>query len=159
MGSDLRFQLKAAVETNALTPVTVSDELKRKFLKKVGFSSLKYLPLSIIAVVVVLHILVVIKLHLEDFFVPVLFCGIAFIFVGLLSPFFLIYNLFANAIAIRRRNYGFYEGEITDVIDDGYEISGLKGHTIEPFIGKKNYEPGGKVIVARLKNEFYLISE
>ena len=58
MGSDVRFQLKVAVDTKALTPVTVSDELKTAFLRKVRLYPLKYLPFSIIEFAVVFQLLI-----------------------------------------------------------------------------------------------------
>ena len=67
MRSDVRFQLKVALETHALSPTAVSDELKRRFLKKAELEIWKKLPVSIIAFVVVFYILIQIKLYFEEF--------------------------------------------------------------------------------------------
>jgi hypothetical protein len=90
---------------------------------------------------------------------PVMSIGYIVIFVCLVLPGLLVYQALAYAVAIWRRDYEFYEGEIIKEINDGYEIRGLKGHEIEPFIGEKNYNLGEKVIVARIEKDFYLISE
>ena len=159
MRSDVRFQLKVALETHALTPTTVSDELKRRFLKKAGLKPWKWLPVSIIAFVVIFFILVQIKLYYEVYFMQVVAVGSVVITVCTVLPGVLIYQALAYAVAIGRHDYDFYEGEIIGVINDGYEIEGLKRHEIEPFIGKKNYNLGEKVIVARIEKDFYLISD
>ena len=159
MRSDVRFQLKVALEAHALSPTAVSDELKRRFLKKAELEIWKKLPVSIIAFVVVFYILIQIKLYFEEFFMPVMSIGYIVIFVCLVLPGLLVYQALAYAVAIWRRDYEFYEGEIIKEINDGYGIRGLKGHEIEPFIGEKNYNLGEKVIVARIEKDFYLISE
>ena len=53
----------------------------------------------------------------------------------------------------------FLAGEIIGKNDSGYQVNGLEGHNISPFIGKKEYDPGERVIVARLNDELNLISE
>ena len=45
------------------------------------------------------------------------------------------------------------------MINDGYSVRGLKGLEISPLIGKKDYEIGDKVTVARIEEDYYLISE
>ena len=159
MNPDIRFQLKVAVDTHVLTPVTVSDELKSDFLKKVRIYPLKFLPFSIIAFLAVFYLLVMIKLHYEAWFMTVLSLGVVIILASLVSPFFLVYNIFCTTIGILRRDYEFYEGEIICIVNRGYEIKGLKGHVIHPLFGRHDYDIGEKVIVARIGRDFYLISE
>ena len=159
MNPDIRFQLKVAVETKALTPVTVSDELKSDFLKKVRIYPWKYLPFSILAFLIVFYLLIMIKLRYEAYFYPVLSVGVVIILASLISPFFLVYNIFTSTIGILRKDYEFYEGEIVSIVNRGYEIKGLKGHEIRPLIGRHDYEIGERVIIARVGRDFYLISE
>ena len=159
MGSDVRFQLKVAVDTKALTPVTVSDELKTAFLRKVRLYPLKYLPFSMIAFAVVFQLLIWIRLYHEKYFMIVMAFGVVIILASLISPFFLVYTLIANSIAVIRKDYDFYEGEIICETDKGYEIKGLQGHAAHPLVGRDNYDAGEIVIVARISRDFYLISE
>ena len=159
MQPDARFQEKVAVDIHALTPMTVSDGLKKRFLKKLWTKPCILLPFSIIAFVVVFHILILIKLHLEEYFNTVLFFGSSIILACVMTPGFLVYEILSTAITIRHRDYEFFEGEIEAVIDNGYWIRGLKGQTVCPYIGKKDYCIGEKVIVARVNEDFYLISD
>ena len=159
MKEDVRFKFEVAVDTHMLTPVTVSDDLKKRFLKKIGTKSLKLLPFSIIASAAVFIILVLIKLYLEDWFFTAFYIGGVIILALLLAPVALAGDIFVKAKAIRNQDYEFYEGEIEGMINDGYSVRGLKGLEISPLIGKKDYEIGDKVTVARIEEDCYLISE
>jgi len=153
MATDVKFMMKDSVQKQVLTPVTVSDELKDTFLKKSRSASWKLLPISIIVSVVVLAIVFVIIYFLNRLFISA---------IGLLAvffPFFAVYNIFATAKAIKNQDYEFVSGQITGKTDSGYQVRGLEGHNISPFIGKKEYGPGETVIVARLNDDLNLISE
>lgn len=153
MASDVKFMMKDSVQKQVLTPVTVSDELKDTFLKKSRSASWKLLPISIIVSVVVLAIVFVIIYFLNRLLIST---------IGLLAvffPFFAVYNIFATAKAIKNQDYEFVSGQITGKTDSGYQVKGLEGHNISPFIGKKEYGPGETVIVARLNDDLNLISE
>jgi len=153
MASDVKFMMKDSVQKQVLTPVTVSDELKDTFLKKSRSASWKLLPISIIVSVVVLAIVFVIIYFLNRLFIST---------IGLLAvffPVFAVYNIFATAKAIKNQDYEFVSGQITGKTDSGYQVRGLEGHNISPFIGKKEYGPGETVIVARLNDDLNLISE
>ncbi len=153
MASDVKSQVKDAVDKQYLTPVTVSDELQEKFIKKSRSSSIKLLPVSIIVSAVVLVILILLIYFMRFFIISTL---------GLLCivfPIYAVYNIFATAKAIKNHDYEFFSGEVIDKTDKGYTVRGLEGQNISAFIGKKEYNPGERVIVARLNDELNLISE
>ena len=153
MASDVKFAVKDAVGKQVLTPVTVSDELRDEFIKKSRSSSWKLLPVSLIVSAVVLTIVFLIVYYLGLFIVST---------IGLLCvifPFYAVYNLFSTAKAIKNQDYEFLAGEIVGKTDTGYQVRGLEGHNISPLFGKKDYNPGERVIVARLHDDLNLISE
>lgn len=153
MASDVKFSVKDALNKQFLTPATVSEELQEKFLKKSRSSSWKLLPVSIIVSAVVLVILILIIVFLRFFIVSAL--GLFCIFF----PIFAVYNIFATAKAIKNHDYEFLYGEIVGKTDSGYQVRGLEAHGIQPFIGKKEYNPGDRVIVARLNDDLNIIFE
>ncbi len=153
MASDVKFSVKDAVGKQELTPATVSEELQQAFIKKSRAASWKLLPVSIIVSAVVLVILILVIYFLRFFIVSAL--GLFCIFF----PIFAVYNIFATAKAIKNHDYEFLAGEIVGKTDSGYKVRGLEEHNISPLIGKKEYNPGERVIVARLNDELSLISE
>ena len=153
MANDVKFTIKDSVQKQVLTPVTVSDELRDTFINKSRSSSWKLLPVSIILSAVILGIVFLIVYFLNRLFVSIF--GLACVFM----PIFAIYNIFATAKAIKNNDYEFVSGQIVGKTDNGYQVRGLEGHDIHPFIGKKEYNPGEQVIVARLNDDLNLISE
>lgn len=154
MASDVKFAVKDAVGKQHLTPVSVSEELQQEFIKKSRSASWKLLPVSIIVSAVVLVILFLLVYFLRFFVISAIgiFC--------IIFPFYAVYNIFATSKAIKNQDYEFLSGEITGKTDNGnYQVLGLEGHNIPAFIGKKDYNPGERVIVARLNDELNLISE
>ena len=153
MATDVKFAIKDSIQNQVVTPVTVSDEMRDAFLKKSRSASWKLLPVSIILCAVVLTIAFLIVYFLNR----ILISAIALLFVVL--PFYAVYNIFATAKAIKNQDYEFVSGQIVGKTDSGYQVRGLEGHNISPFIGKKDYNPGEQVIVARLRDDLSLISE
>ena len=154
MASDVKFAVKDAVGKQHLTPVSVSEELQQEFIKKSRSASWKLLPVSIIVSAVVLVILFLLIYFLRFFVISAIgiFCVV--------FPFYAVYNIFATSKAIKNQDYEFLSGEIVGKTDNGnYQVLGLEGHNIPAFIGKKDYNPGERVIVARLNDELNLISE
>jgi hypothetical protein len=153
MASAVELAVKDAVGKQVLAPVTVSDELKDQFLKKSRSASWKLLPISIIvsSVVIIVLFLLIYFLRLMVFSLFGLICVI--------YPIYAVYNIFATAKAIKNQDYEFVSGEIVGKNDSGYQVRGLEDHNISPLIGKKEYNPGERVIVARLSDELSLISE
>ena len=153
MAADVKFSIKDAVGKQFLTPVSVSDELRDKFLKKSRAFSWKLLPISIIVCVVVAVISILILMFLNRVVFSLL--GILCIFF----PIFAVYNIFSTAKAIKNQDYEFLSGEVVGKTDSGYQIRGLEAHNISAFMGKKEYNPGDRAIVARLGDDLNLISE
>ncbi len=153
MAADVKFAIKDSIQNQVITPVTVSDEMRDAFLKKSRSASWKLLPVSIIICAVVLGIVFVLVYFFERLFISAI--GLLCVFL----PFYAVYNIFATAKAIKNQDYEFVSGQIVGKTDSGYQVRGLEGHNISPFIGKKDYNPGEQVIVARLNDELSLISE
>lgn len=153
MATDVKFSVKDAVNKQYLSPVTVSDELRDKFLRKSRASSIKLLPVSVIISAIVLAIIIIL-IHFVRFFV-ISAAGI----ICIALPIYAVYNVFATAKAIKTGDYEFLSGEITGKNDSGYVIRGLEAHNISPLIGKSEYSPEERVIVARLGDDLSLIAE
>ena len=153
MASDVKFAVKDAVGKQLLTPVTVSDELQEKFLKKSKSSSIKLVPVSFIVSAIVIFIAFLLIYFLKFFIVS------AFGLLCIIFPFYAIYDAFATSKAIKNHDYEFFSGEVIGKIDSNYIVRGLGDHKISVLFGRKEYNPGERVIVARLKDELSLISE
>ena len=136
MAADVKFSVKAAVENQALVNVTVSEDLEQRFINVI-----------VIAIIVLLA-------H----FLRRIFFSLAAILI-IFFPIYAVYNVFATYKAIKNHDYEFLSGTVNGKNEHGYQVSGLEGHDISPFIGKKEYGPGERVIVARLNDELNLISE
>ena len=154
MAADAKFAIKDAVGKQLLSPVTVSEELEQKFVKKARSSSIKLVPISIIVSVVILTIAVLLVIFLNR----VVFSAIGIIAV--FFPFYAIYDMFATGKALKNHDYEFLTGEVIGKTDNGnYIIRGLEGLPIAIMFGKKEYNPGETAIVARVKDDLNLISE
>ena len=148
MAADVKFNVKEAVDKQILTPVTISEELEQEFIKKSRSASWKLLPISIIAVIALLIY----------FFNLLIFSTLGLICI--FYPAFAIYNIFATAKALKKKDYEFLSGEIIGKNDDGsYRVKGLADQNIHTLIGKKEYDPGSKAIIARLGGDLNIISE
>lgn len=154
MAADVKFTVKEAVSNQSLTPISVSEELQQEFIKKSRSASWKLLPVSIIVSAVVSVILFLLVYFLRFFVVSLL--GI----MCIAFPIFAVYNIFATAKAIKNQDYEFFSGEVVGKTDNGnYKVRGIEELAVPAFIGKKDYNPGERVIVARLNDELNLISE
>ena len=154
MAADVKFAVKDAVSKECLTPVTVSEELQQEFIKKFRSASWKLLPVSIIVSAIVTVILILLIYFLRFFVIS--FLGI----MCIAFPIFAVYNIFATAKAIKNQDYEFLSGEVVGKTDNGnYKVRGLEEQNISVFIGKKDYNPGERVIVARLNDELNIIAE
>ena len=153
MAADVKFTIKDMVGKQVLAPVTVSEELEKEFIKKSRSSSWKLLPVSIIVSVLVLTVIILLVYFLRLFIISTL------ALIAIAFPIFAVYNVFATAKAIRNEDYEFVTGEIVGKTDSGYQVRGLEEHNINPLIGKKEYDPGEKVIIARLNDELSIIAE
>jgi len=149
MAADVKFAVKDAVSKECLTPVTVSEELQQEFIKKSRSASWKLLPVSIIVSAIVTVILILLIYFLRFFVIS--FLGI----MCIAFPIFAVYNIFATAKAIKNQDYEFLSGEVVGKTDNGnYKVRGLEEQNISVFIGKKDYNPGERVIIARRDGPF-----
>lgn len=154
MAADVKFSINKAAADQFLIPATVSEELEKKFLKKAKSSSIKLIPVSFLVSAVVLGILFVLVYFLKRIFIS--FMAIFCVFF----PIYAIYDAFATGKAIKKHDYEFFYGEVVGKTDNGnYQIKGLEEHNISAMLGKKDYNAGDRVIVARIKDDLNLISE
>ncbi len=154
MAADVKFTVKEAVSNQSLTPISVSEELQQEFIKKSRSASWKLLPVSIIVSAVVSVILFLLVYFLRFFVIS--FLGI----MCIAFPIFAVYNIFATAKAIKKQDYEFLSGEIVGKTDNGnYKVRGIEEQNIGVLIGKKDYDAGERVIVARLNDELSIIAE
>ena len=153
MAADVKFSINKAAADQFLTPATVSEELEKKFLKKAKSSAITTIPVSFLVSAIVLGIVFVLVYFLKRLFISLMaiFC--------VFFPFYAIYDAFATAKAIKKHDYEFFYGEVVGKTDKGYQIRGLEEHNINPMLGKKDYNAGDRVIVARIKDDLNLISE
>ena len=154
MAADVKFTVKEAVSNQSLTPISVSEELQQEFIKKSRSASWKLLPVSIIVSAVVSVILFLLVYFLRFFVIS--FLGI----MCIAFPIFAVYNIFATAKAIKKQDYEFFSGEIVGKTDNGnYKVRGIEEQNIGVLIGKKDYDAGERVIIARLNDELSIIAE
>jgi len=153
MAADVKFAVKDAVGRQVIAPVTVSEELEKEFIKKSRSASWKLLPVSIIVSTIVLVIIILLVYFLRFFIISTI------ALLCIVFPIYAVYNVFATAKAIKNKDYEFFMGEVVGKDDNGYQIRGLEEHHINPLIGKKEYDPGERVIIARLNDELSIIAE
>ncbi len=88
--------------------------------------------------------------------------GAGILLLFFLLPVYAVYNYFSTLRAIHKSDIEFYSGEILEKNDKGYFIKGVNGYRFG-FIKKlgADNEPnvGDRVILARFRNEFSLISD
>ena len=155
-GKGVKCSVDKAVQEQFLTSISVGEDIKKKFT---GFhlrTALILIPESILVSAIAGGIIYVTVRYLRTV------RGISFLLVFLLFPLYAIYNLFSILISIHKDDIEFYYGEIAGRSDKGYYVKGVlnqrfgyiknMGPTAEPCVGDR-------VIVARLKDGYSLISE
>ena len=153
-GVDIRFRIKTLIETGRLKPVEVSDELRKRFLRR--FITL---PVKALLAGVVLSIAAGFALGFVAKYKLLLYLCAGIIAVTVLLGFITVWHMLWSALNIRNKDYGFYEGEIVDTYRDGYQILGFEDDATLVLFGRKNYARGDKVIVARMGEDLRIISE
>ena len=154
MAADVRFSVKNATANQLLIPVTVSEELEQKFIKKAKADSIKLIPVTfaVAAIVLVIMFLLIYFLRIIAVSTFGIFC--------IIFPIYGIYDAIATSKAVKNHDYEFFYGEVSGKTDNGnYQIKGLEGLKIHPMLGKKDYNMGDRVIVARIKDDLNLIAE
>ena len=155
-GKGVKCSVDKAVQEQFLTSISVGEDIKKKFTSFHLRTALILIPESILVSAIAGGIIYVTVRYLRTV------RGISFLLVFLLFPLYAIYNLFSILISIHKDDIEFYYGEIAGRSDKGYYVKGVlnqrfgyiknMGPTAEPCVGDR-------VIVARLKDGYSLISE
>lgn len=153
-GEDKRFKIRTLVETGRLVPVEVSDKLRRKFIW-----SYMSLPVKAVLIGLVLCIAAHFALgYVNNNNLLIKICA-AMIAIAILLFLIAVWHVLYTAIKIVQKDYKFYEGEIADTYNKGYMLLGLEDRETDILFGKKHYDLGDKVIVARMGTDLSIISE
>lgn len=140
-----------------LLPYTISEERKQEFLKHERKDAIMMCLgcFGVCAVVIFLIWLVTFKLGY------IVYGGITILVIaGLLSPIFGIVNLVTTNVAISKGDYEFYEGVVAFQNEKGYRVYSLSAdnlHFIDDVKTLGEVAPGGKVVVAKLHNDYSLM--
>ena len=154
MAADVKFTVKKAMDEQALTPATVSEDLETKFVKKTKSFSIKLIPISFIVSIIILAIIFVVVFFLNRLIIS------AFALFCIILPIYSIYDAIATSKALKNHDYEFFYGEVTGKTDSGnYVIKGLEECKISVLFGKKEYNAGDRAIVARVRDDLSIISE
>ncbi|MBP5180375.1 MAG: hypothetical protein J6127_03695 [Clostridiales bacterium] len=153
MASDVKFAVKDGMGKQLFAPVTVSEELQERYLKRSKSTAIGLIPISIVACALVIGFSALIIYFFHRFLISVLILGI------LAYPAFAVYNLISTFKAIKNRDYEFFSGQIIGKNDKGYVVKGLEDQNIVVMLGKDDYNPGEFATIARLGSSLDLISE
>ena len=155
-GKDVKTAVDKAVSGKFLTSITVSEATKRKFVRYHLNVSLMLIPVSILVAAVAAVILNLFLRHIHNHHV------ISSLITGLLFPGYAVYDLISTLITIKKDDTAFYSGEIAGEDKKGYLIKGIDSYRFG-FIKslRPDAEPktGDRVIIARIKDDFSLISD
>ena len=154
-GKGIMSNVEKAVSEQHLTPVSVSEKTKKKFIRYKLGTALLLIPISfaIAAGAIGLFFLLWRVRNISR--------GTATLLIGVFFPVYAIYCFFKTLVAINKGDMEFYSGEVVDIHKDGYAIRGLRYHLgyIEKMKPKPEPFIGDKVIIARLMNEFSLVAD
>ena len=151
-GKGIKSNVEKAVSEQHLTPVSVSEKTKKKFIRYKLGTALLLIPISFAIAAGAIGLL---------FLLWRVRRGTATLLIGVFFPVYAIYCFFKTLVAIKKGDMEFYSGEVVDIHKDGYAIRGLRYHL--GYIEKMKPQPepfiGDKVIIARLMNEFSLVAD
>ena len=155
-GKGVRQAVDKAVSEQFLTSITVSEDLKKKFIWHYLKTALIIMPVAFVV-------------GGGAFFFLDLFLGrvhnariISPLITGLLFPVYAVYNLISTLITISKDDIEFYSGEFVCKYKMGYTVKGVNIYHFGYIIGfQPDTEPkeGDRVIIARFKEDFALISD
>lgn len=146
-------------EQPKLIPYSISEEKKNEFLRFKKTDAIKTFLFCIVFCAVVLFLIWLITFKLGYVVVGVrsLICVV----LGVIGPIFGTYNLITTNAAISKGDYEFFEGVVAFPTDkDGYRIYGLaRDNVFFPSYekGLGDPAPGAHVIVARFRQEYWLL--
>ena len=145
-----------AVQNQFLTPVTVDEEIKKKFTAFHIRKALILIPESLLVALIAAAIM---YLCIVIFHRAVI--GM-FLFAWLLFPFYAVYDLFAVLRSVKKDDTSFYAGVVVHNDDKGYVIKGLDFNRfgyIKKLKPDRDPGIGDTVIIARFRDGFSLISD
>jgi len=152
-GKGVKSTVGRAEEQQFLTYLTVDGDLRRKFISFHRNAAILFIPESIFVAALAVGIVYVLATYV----------GIAFpILILVLLPFYAVYNLFDTLYWIHKDDIEFYSAEITGKSKKGYSIKGVNNYEfgyIRKLKPDKEPQIGDRVILARFKDEFSLISD
>ncbi|MCR4689334.1 MAG: SAP domain-containing protein [Saccharofermentans sp.] len=155
-GKGVRYSVDRAVDEQFLMNVSIGEDLRKRFIRFHLRLALILIPESLLAAAiagVIVYVAVAIIGNIR---------GVFIILPLLLFPFYAAYNLITALIAIRKDDIEFYYGEIVNKNEKGYFIKGVDAYRFNYIMKlRSGIEPGvgDRVILARFRNEFSLISE
>ncbi|MBP5261233.1 MAG: hypothetical protein J6Z43_03795 [Clostridiales bacterium] len=152
-GNGVKNSVANAEEQQFLTPLTVDGDLRKSFIWFHRRAAILFIPESIRGAALAVGI----------FYVLATFAGIAFpILIFVLLPFYSVYNLFNTLYWIHKDDVEFYSAEIGGKDKKGYIIKGVSYYRfgyIRKLKPDKEPQIGDRVILARFKDDFSLISD
>ena len=154
-GEAIKSAVGYAVTRGFLTGTTVSEEVKKGFLRVHFLMAID----SILGSLVVSGGLILILTFFGITWLSIV--GIVVLLVLLTFPFFMFMNLFTLISLTRKNDLDFYVAEICQTYDNGYSLSGLpdiRFGFIRKMRPKSGPDIGDRVILARVEDRFSLIS-
>ena len=152
-GKGVRQSVNMAEDQQFLKAITVDGDLRKRFISFHRRGALLFVPESLLVAALAVGIT----------YIMIYYVGVSFPFlIYVLLPFYAVYNLFYTLFWIYKDDIEFYSAEIVDKTARGYS---LKGVSVYRFGYIKKLKPanepnvGDKVILARFRNEFSLISD
>ena len=154
-GEGVRKSVDKAVQEQHLTRISVSEETKKRFIRYKLGSAFMLIPISLVvaAVAACILYLLVFRLHHGR--------GTLLLLTAQFFPIYAIYCFIKTLVAVKKDDIEFYSGKVDNKYSMGYAINGVdyRFGYIEKM--KPETEPGSgdRVIMARLMNEFSLVSD
>ena len=155
-GKGVRSSVNKAVSDQFLTSVTVPKDMKKKLIWHHLKTALIIIPVALVvgAGAAFLLNLFLGRVHNTRIFSPLI--------PALFFPVYAVYNLISTLITIVKDDVEFYSGEIAGIYDSDYVVKGVNGYrfgylkSLKPDTESKE---GDKVIIARFKEDFSLITD
>lgn len=154
-GKGVRQSVDKAVSEQFLTSITVSEDIKRKFIWHHVKTALIIIPVALFVGAAAAFLLNMFLGRVHNFRIT------SSLITALLFPIYGVYNLISTLITIGKNDVEFYSGEIAGKYDTDYVVKGVNGYrfgylkSLKPDTESKE---GDKVIIARFKEDFSLIN-
>ena len=155
-GKGVRSSVNKAVSDQFLTSVTVPKDMKKKFIWHHLKTALIIIPVALFVGAAAAFLLNMFLGRVHNFRIT------SSLITALLFPIYGVYNLISTLITIWKDDVEFYSGEIAGKYDMEYVVKGVNGYRFGYLKSlKPDTEPkeGDKVIIARFKEDFSLITD